>query len=34
MLRNRKKRIKEKLLAEFGNLKEGIYDFEYKLKEG
>jgi len=29
MFRNRKKRIEEKLLAEFGNLKEGFFDFEY-----
>ena len=29
MLRNRKKRIKEKLLSEFGNLKPDAFDFEY-----
>ncbi len=29
MLRNRKKRIKEKLLSEFGNLKTDSFDFEY-----
>jgi len=29
MFRNRKKRIKEKLLGEFGNLKEDLFDFEY-----
>lgn len=29
MLRNRKKRIKEKLLAEFGSLKTDSFDFEY-----
>ncbi|MFZ4724496.1 MAG: MutS-related protein [Paludibacter sp.] len=29
MLRNRKKRIKEKLLNEFGNLKTESFDFEY-----
>lgn len=29
MLRNRKKRIKEKLLCEFGNLKTDSFDFEY-----
>ena len=28
MLRNRKKRIKEKLLSEFGNLKPDLFDFE------
>ena len=28
MLRNRKKRIKEKLLSEFGNLKTDSFDFE------
>jgi len=29
MFRNRKKRIKEKLLSEFGNLKTDLFDFEY-----
>ena len=29
MLRNRKKRVKEKLLSEFGNLKTDSFDFEY-----
>jgi DNA mismatch repair ATPase MutS len=29
MFRNRKKRIKEKLLSEFGNLKPDSFDFEY-----
>jgi DNA mismatch repair ATPase MutS len=29
MFRNRKKRIKEKLLSEFGNLKTDSFDFEY-----
>ena len=29
MLRNRKKKIKEKLLSEFGNLKTDSFDFEY-----
>ena len=33
MLRNQKKRIKEKLLSEFGNLKPDAFDFEYMTKQ-
>ena len=29
MFRNRKKRIREKILSEFGNLKDDSFDFEY-----